>query len=399
MRVAQARSSTEFLRRTNSILILRALRERGALSHTDIISETGLASATVSAITAELTHAGIIEQSEQHTPGARGRPRVLLQPAQGCGYLVAIAISSDAVQFSLADYSGRLLDRFYESRNQTIKATAPFVSLLRTSLERICERSQITDRQILAISISSKGIVDSARPVLLWSPIFGDGQIDFADVFAQYDNASIILKNETALVAGALGTRLPLGQLGLAVVSLGHNIGLGLVRAVDGETQTLAPNFSHMLHLPNGARCRCGANGCVEAYAGFYAILRTAFEVPKDHIPAQFVPLSEIDRIADSARRGDRMAGFAFRQAGVALGQGLSRLLSLHGRMPIAITGPGTRYYELMRDGLESGLAETHVVRMHGVPEITLVEGEAELVFEGHKASALERIDEHILGK
>lgn len=399
MKVVQTRTSTEFLRRTNSILILRALRKNGALSHTEIISQTSLASATVSAITAELSQAGIIEHSEQHAPGGRGRPRVLFEPARDCGYLVTIAISSDVIQFSLVDYSGRLIDRFDEARSsQDTDDTALFVETLQHCLQRILERSKLSGDRILAISISSKGIVDAQAPILKWSPIFGEHQIDFSRAFEHCRNASILLCNETYLVASALGSRMHDVKGGLVALSLGHSIGLGVVLASQDEPVVLAPNFGHMLHVPDGAKCRCGSKGCVEAYAGFYAILRTAFEVPKDTIPAKFVPLQELDKIADNASRGDRMAGFAFRQAGVALGNGLSRLLSLYGFMPIIITGPGTRYFELMRSGLEDGLKQAHITRMQGMPDITLNTNEPELVFAGHTQHSLAIMDERIIG-
>jgi predicted NBD/HSP70 family sugar kinase len=152
-----------------------------------------------------------------------------------------------------------------------------------------------------------------------------------------------------------------------------------------------------MLHLANGGLCRCGARGCIEAHAGFYAILRAAFEVPLDTIPAKFVPVAELDKIAAMARQGHRVSAFAFRQAGLALGNGLSRMLSLTERMPIAITGPGTRYYDLLRQGIEEGLGQSHIVRMEGMPELRIVADEQNLVFEGHLNRALSMIDEDIV--
>jgi len=150
--------------------------------------------------------------------------------------------------------------------------------------------------------------------------------------------------------------------------------------------------------MPNGGLCRCGARGCVEAYAGFYAILRAAFEVPMDTIPAKFVPVAEIDKIATRARQGNRMAQLAFRHAGAALGFGLSRLLSLHGPMPVFITGPGTRYQDLLQAGIEEGLAQTHVVRLGGMPTLTIVADEPSLVFEGHLNLAFSIVDQDIIG-
>jgi hypothetical protein len=91
------------------------------------------------------------------------------------------------------------------------------------------------------------------------------------------------------------------------------------------------------------------------------------------------------------------MSAFAFRQAGLALGNGLSRLLSLTERMPVAITGPGTRYYDLLRPGIEEGLAQSHMVRMQGMPELRVVFDEPLLVFEGHLNRALSVIDGDIV--
>ncbi|MGO8041270.1 ROK family protein, partial [Rhizobium leguminosarum] len=64
-----------------------------------------------------------------------------------------------------------------------------------------------------------------------------------------------------------------------------------------------APNFGYMLHMANGGLGRCGTRGCSEAYAGFYAILRSAFEVPRDTSPAKLVSVAGLDKIAAKARQ------------------------------------------------------------------------------------------------
>ena len=396
------KSSTELVRQRNSVLVLATLRRHGPLAHTEISDHTRLSSATVSAITADLEKAQIIEKSEQQAASGRGRPRVLLRQRRDCGYLIVVIISSDAVQYSLVDYSGKLIDRFSEERSHDPAGAARFVTGVREGLERILSRSRIEREKVLLISISSKGLVNSSEPVLVWSPIFGSDQIDFESALRPDWPAKIILDNETLLVAAALGAREENVKgadfRSLAALSLGHSIGLGIIRRTShGGRDVSAPNFGHMLHMANGGLCRCGTRGCIEAYAGFYAILRTAFEVPLDTIPAKFVPLAELDKIAARARQGHRISGFAFRQAGLALGNGLSRMLSLTERMPIAITGPGTRFYDLLRQGIEEGLGQSHVVRMEGMPELRVVADEQILVFEGHLNRALAVIDEDIV--
>lgn len=393
------KSSTELVRQQNSTLVLSALRRHGRLAHTEISDATGLASATVSAITADLERARIIEKSEQQATTGRGRPRVLFSQRRNCGYLITAIISSDSIQYSLVDYAGTLLDRFTEARGEG--GTDAFVASISAALERAVARSRIDRRSVLLISISSKGLVHPGAPVLVWSPVFGLQPIDFAEALGDGWSAKVILNNETLLVAGALLEREVKkegGEPALAALSLGHSIGLGIARrGAAGVPEISAPNFGHMLHIPNGGLCRCGARGCIESYAGFYAILRTAFEVPMDTIPAKFVPIAEIDKIAAQARLGGRMAQFAFRQAGVALGNGLSRLLSLHSHMPVFITGPGTRHQDLLQAGIEEGLSQTQVVRLGGMPALTVVPDEAALVFEGHLNLAFSIVDQDII--
>ncbi|ULR45067.1 ROK family protein [Rhizobium sp. K102] len=395
------KSSTELVRQRNSVLVLSVLRRHGALAHTEISDFTGLSSATISAITADLERGQIIEKSEQQAASGRGRPRVLLRQRRDCGYLIVVIISSDAVQYSLVDYAGKLIDRFSEERSHDPSGAGRFVEGVRAGLSRILDRSRITQEKVLLISISSKGLVDSTEPVLVWSPIFGSDQIDFESALRPDWQAKVILDNETLLVAAALGAREEIVKgadfRSLAALSLGHSIGLGIVRRGAQTQEISAPNFGHMLHMAGGGLCRCGTRGCIEAYAGFYAILRSAFEVPLDTIPAKFVPVAELDKIAARARQGHRTSAFAFRQAGLALGNGLSRMLSLTERMPIAITGPGTRYYDLLRQGIEEGLGQSHVVRMEGMPEIRIVPEEPILVFEGHLNRALSVIDQDIV--
>jgi predicted NBD/HSP70 family sugar kinase len=397
MMVSSARSSTEQLRIGNAILVLDALRQHGAAAHTMIAERTGLSSATVSAITAELEGRGVIERVEQIAATGRGRPRVLFAPKRDFAYLAIIIISSDTVQFSLADYRGTLIDRFNEARQTNPDGPEEFVTMLRQGLARLLERSQIDGDRLLAITASSKGLVASDRPVLMWSPVFGSKQVDFQAVFGANRHAIISLSNETLLVAQAIARRLDRSPPSLTALSLGHSIGLGIVTTAGDRESVSAPNFGHMLHQSGGALCRCGARGCIEAYSGFYAILRSAFEVPEDTIPAKFVPLSELDKIAANARRGNRMAEFAFRQAGLALGNGLSRLMSLYDFMPIVITGPGTRYYDLMRAGLVEGLGQSHIVAMRGMPDISIIADEQNLAFSGHLSKALSTMDQAIM--
>ncbi|MGV2106457.1 ROK family protein [Agrobacterium vitis] len=395
------KSSTEQIRRQNSALVLAALRVEQAMSHTQIAAVTGLASATVTAITSELEQAGVIERHEQQIAGARGRPRVALSRRRDFAYVMSVRISSDRLNYTLSDFRGKLMDRFEEQRPLDVSA-AGFIEGLGRNLARLASRSKLEPEKVAVLSVSSKGIVDAGGARLLWTPVFGQQPLDLKAGLGDFEKAMALLSNETLLVAHGLSRRMDAQDgtfRGLIALSLGHSIGLGIAKPMpDGTVAVSAPNFGHMLNTADSKLCRCGARGCIEASAGFYGILRMAFEVRPDTIPAKFVPITEMDKIALSARQGNRMAQYAFRQAGLALGQGLSRVFSLHETLPVIITGPGTRYYDLLAQGLEEGLAQSLQVRLDGAPPISLVGDEADLVQEGHVDHALRAIDERLFG-
>lgn len=393
-----AKPGTEQLRRHNLAAVLGALREAGRLSHTDLSERTGLASATVTAVTADLERAGAIERLEQAASGGRGRPRVLFVRRRSFTHAVVVQISSDQLHYGLADYGGTMIDRFSRPRDLGSGSPASLLGDMSDAFARLLERSKLSPLAIGAISLSSKGIVDPEAGRLVWSPVFGERTVDFSSLLATYPAAHLFVSNETLLVAHAAARKAMAQQTkdgfgGLLALSLGHSIGLGIARMDGGRLNVSAPNFGHMLNAVDDRLCRCGSRGCIEATAGFYGILRLAFQVPPNTIPAKFVPLAEIEKIALSARQGARMAQYAFRQAGLALGQGLSRVLSLNETMPITVTGPGTRFYDLLAGGMEEGLRQSLHVRLNGLPKIDIVSNEAELVFDGHVDRTLAAVD------
>lgn len=396
-------ASTDQVRRQNSLLVMQSLRRGEPLSHTGIAQHTGLASATVTVITSELLAAGFVEKLEQGEAKGRGRPRVLFRPRIERGFIVIIILSSDSASFSLLDFGGKLLDQFSAPRTDKISRAA-VLDLISSGLERLMGRAKITPEQILHIGLSSKGVIDPVSGALLWSPVTLETPVDFASHLAKSFSASIAVYNETSLVAQALWQKHALINdvpiTSLVTLSLGHNIGLGIARLRSEnrtEPEIIAPNFGHMLHAPEGALCRCGARGCIEAYSGFYAILRSAFEVPISTVPANFVPLGEVDKIAGLARAQDRRAAFAFRQAGLAIGNGLARLFSLYGAMDVFVGGPGTRFFDLLESGLQDGLRQSSLMRFAALPKVHVVSNEQDLLAEGHKSLALKNCDAQIL--
>ncbi len=396
-------ANTDTLRQQSRAMVLTALRKAGAASHTEIAKLARMSSATVSAITADLEQELAIKRLEPTRTSGRGRPRVLFQLNESAAFLAIVRITAHSVEYSLADYAGTIKDRFSESRPTKDDTVEEFVSRLNTGLERLIARAQLSPDHIEAISITSKGVVSSGLPILLWSPVFGDQKIDFGSVLQSKWQAPVQLTNETRFVAQAYAkkTRQALGiakPRKVAVISLGNSIGMGIcTEDVHGRVESIAPSFSHMVHRTDGPLCQCGERGCVEAFSGFYGMLRTAMEAPENSIPVSQVPLDTLDKIANDARSGNLHAEYALRTAAEAIGVGLSRVLSLFGEMKVVITGPGVRYLDLMQPTIETHMRKNLYLRNRDGFNLAIETDESGLVYDGNLDACLSNLDRNVL--
>jgi len=392
--------TTEGLRHRNRALVLASLRALGPASHTEIADHSGLASSTITVITSEFLAEGVIEKVQQAPASGRGRPRVLLSLKSDFGYFAFIQISSGQVEYSLMDYRRVLLDRRSIARNPNHKTAKEFGLSIRQQLTEFIKRSKLNSTSIKSIMITSKGVVDTDRARLIWTPVFDGDPLDFARLFQSDWTQNVVLLNETCLTAHQVIHRDPSHAVGArhAVLSLGDSIGLGVANLrEDGEIEMEAPSFGHLPHHSDGPLCRCGAQGCLETYAGFYGILREAFDAPRHVIPAKFIPLDEMQKIAAAARAGNKMHQFAFRQAGQALGLSLARLFTLMGPMPVHITGPGVSFYDLLKHEVEALLTQNLQVRLGHVPQLGMLADEKALVFESAAEVTFRKYDtEHV---
>ncbi|MBL1406773.1 MAG: ROK family protein [Rhizobiales bacterium] len=403
MSFISASITTEGLRHYNRATLLNAIREFGPLSHTEITQKTSLASGTVSVITAEFLDESVIEKLEQAPATGRGRPRILFGLKADFAHIVLVRISAEQIEFSLVDYREVLLDRKTVARDRAHVEISEFGAVIKSEMTDFIARSKLKPKDIKIVSITTKGEIDEANQILLWSAVFDDQRLDFNALLAPQWTAEIELSNEACFVAYNLmakSLRKNDATIGdrHAVLSLSDSISLGIAKvSVQGEIELSSPSFGHMPHSHDGGLCRCGVHGCLETHAGFYGILRFAFNAPKDIIPAKFIPLDQMRKIAEAARNGDRMMGFAFAQAGQALGICLSRVFNILGPMPLTIVGAGTEFYDLMEEGVEEHLDCSFQTRMGSKSVVALQPHETQLAFDSNVFVSLRKFDRSIV--
>ena len=129
------------------------------------------------------------------------------------------------------------------------------------------------------------------------------------------------------------------------IVTLGTGVGGGIY--TNGELllgkNSLAGEIGHMVSVPNGRKCNCGRNGCLETYASATGLTRTALEwlpkypksilheVPKGHLTSA--------HITHAAAKGDQLALEALEYTGEILGRRLADLVACFNPEAIILSG------------------------------------------------------------
>lgn len=395
--MAQRVADTEMIRRQNRQLVLDALRRDGPLSRSQVATATGLSNASLTAIAADLVAEGILAEPENASDSAklRGRPAVMLTHNREAGYVLLIEIDVNRCRLSLLDYAGVLVDRIESPVVPKLFAeTAPadvFIERIGVMLERNRSRASA----IHDVSISVQGILDAEGTSLNWSPIASLADADIVGAIAdRLGLRTQLFKRGRLMADGMLWLDPALRDKSFATIFMGSTIGMGL--SIPGTHHGYAnpgTEFGHMIHIPDGALCRCGARGCIEAYAADYAILRSAYSVPDTTAPAMAVPPADYQQIAARARQGDRNAQRAFALAGHAIGTGIGRLISMMDIEKIVVLGPISTALDLMIGTMEETIAACLMGKMRGLPPIDIVPDAGEPVFQGLKMRTLTALD------
>ena len=307
------------MRRRNRLRIIEIVRRMGAISRGEIAQSTALSPATVSTISNNLIAEGVLvaRGSEAGASSGRGRPSVDLSVNPGFRHAVLVILKFGAVNVAIVDYAGAVIARQNFDADMANITREDLRAALIAEIRQSWEASGLDAGQLGCISVGVQGTTDIAAEKMLRSPMTPLTDLPIADWLREEFGAPVRLANDCDLIAKALNWRDPQRyQTNFAAILLAHGVGMGLFlrgQIVNG-TQSSGTEFGHMLHAPYGARCRCGARGCIEAYAGDYAIKRRFRGEDADAAPASHIGQAEIARIANAAREGDPLALETFRR-------------------------------------------------------------------------------------
>lgn len=387
------------LRRRNRAMVLAAVRRIGQPSRTEIASATELSNSTISAISADLIAEGTLVEvkAAEGMLARRGRPQVALGLNPERAAVAVVVFTLNQLWATLVAYDGTVLHEETTRLPTLTMGRDALVGAVVAAIDRLLADGRAPSR--IAIAVAVQGITDAAGTRMLWSPITPHADIAFGPLLAARFDAPVTVQNDCNMIAVALRWRWPQRYRDdFFAILLSDGIGMGLMQKgqLFTGTHSSGGEFGHMIHRPGGALCRCGRRGCVEAYAGSYAVVRAASGGGENDAPPADIPEAEIEALAERARGAAGPERAAFMRAGEAIGYGLGSLFALFDPAPVAVVGPGALAFDMLEQPIREAIAQTAGGQHSGAISFATEPDEMPLIREGSAMTALTALDEEI---
>nr|WP_240981839.1 MULTISPECIES: ROK family transcriptional regulator [unclassified Streptomyces] len=270
------------MRRENRTAVLRRLYFDGPMSRLTLGPATGLSSGSVSNVVAELVAEGLVEEAGS-VDSAGGRPRTLLRITPGSGCMIGVDIGETRVRIELFDLALTELARTERPLATSGPRTGRYevgvvVAHLRDGIAEVLRAAEVPAERLLGVGIGVPGIVEHTETdgavvhgqTIGWDAVPLERLLREAvdlppEVPYRIDNGAKTLGQAEMWFGAGRGAR------SAAVVLFGSGVGACVLTDPLGPGRAL--EWGHLTVRVRGRRCRCGAQGCLEAYAGAEALL------------------------------------------------------------------------------------------------------------------------------
>lgn len=384
--------------------VFEHVRAAGRAARADVTRALGISGGSVTTLTSDLITEGFLREVEGGAPAGqagRGRPPVALEVVPEGRNVIGIKLSDERHSAVLTDFAG----------NRLAEATLPTPPIRKTLAQMLDEMAELVSilrasapqdaANVAAVGIGLSGLVDHDTGIVPWSPLMTEGGVPLKtaveDRFgwqAHVDNDSNVLTlAELWFGAGR-------AMSDFAVVTIEHGVGMGMVlgnRLFRG-TRGMGLELGHIKVQLDGALCRCGQRGCLEAYLADYALAREASTALGRNPRNMQSPQAMLETLFGEAKAGNQAALTIFRRAGRYLSVGLSNVIQLFDPELIILSGERMRYDYLYADEV---LAEMRGLGLPGDRPPVRVEIHAwgDLVWaQGATALALSAVTDAALG-
>ncbi|HLG78410.1 MAG TPA: ROK family transcriptional regulator [Ktedonobacteraceae bacterium] len=328
------------MRRHNRKTVLQQIYQRQPISRLEVSQLSGLSTGTVTTVVGELLAEGIIQEVGFEASDG-GRPRVLLSLKRDYGYVLGCELGETRLTLQLFDVMLTRLASFHTALKDEEENTPEFVvDVLRQGVAKLLTEADAPPEKVLGMGIGFPGVVEHSQNMRASSPIWHWEPIPLMAMLRQHFTFPLFLENGSKTMA--LAERHATSIDNMAFVNIGIGVGAGIIsggKLYRGATDS-AGEWGHTIIALDGAPCRCGHYGCMEAYVGALGILRTL----RSHDPASpFLrhhdPVVSLNEIVVAAQAGDATALQTLQETTHYLGAGVANLINLFNPSHVIIGG------------------------------------------------------------
>lgn len=270
-----AGTNLDSVRRHNLATVLGLVHRNGPIPRSALTQATGLNRSTVGVLVAELVELGLVREREPESSNRVGRPSPVVVAD---GRVVALAVNPevDAVTVGVVGLDGAVRSRV-RSPTEQVPTAREAAAIASTVIDGLVLGSGDVSR-VVGIGVAVPGLVREGDGVVRLAPHLEWAEEPFAAALADASGYPVIAANDASL--GANAERLfGAGRGASDLVYLnGGASGIGAGVIVGGSPLTgisgYAGELGHTLVNSAGARCHCGAIGCLETEVSQRALLR-----------------------------------------------------------------------------------------------------------------------------
>lgn len=329
--------------------VFEMVRASGYIARVQVAKDLGVSPASVTTITSELLDAGLIEQvaASRDSEVARGRPTVALGVRKEAHLVAGMKVSDREHSAVVIDFAGNLLADVVVPRRPGAMPLPEMLEAMAVLLDQVCAKAGVSRADLSGLGVGVPGFVDNTEGVVLWSSTLSARNVALAQAAGQHLGMPVFIDNDANLVALAelwFGAGRSLADF--AVVTFEHGVGMGFVmnHRIYRGARRLGMELGHTKVQLDGALCRCGQRGCLEAYVADYALAREASTALNwVHRDGQSINVL-LDSLYEHAKAGDATARSIFRRAGRYLAVGLANVVNLFDPSLIILSGERLRF-------------------------------------------------------
>jgi glucokinase len=257
---------------------------------------------------------------------------------------IGVDIGGTKVSAGVVDSDGNII-----SSDRRSTPVSGGVELIATITDLI--KSFQSQYEITGIGISVAALISADQGTIVGAPNIANlSKLNFVEELKKSFSLPVIAENDANSAMWAeykFGNAKNLNPVMFFIIGTG--MGGGLV--IDGKlfkgANGIGAEFGHMIVQPNGIKCGCGSNGCIEQYASGSALMRYA----KEEMKADPIKAKELLKYSDAsgdisgatlttaAKQGNEIALSAFNKQADWLGSACASYTLLLDPQAIVIGG------------------------------------------------------------